>query len=94
VCIISRDQPIEPVFTRPPLVCIEILSKDDTLRSIEDKIDDYLAFGVGNIWVLDPVKRRAYVCTKGTFQEPAEGILAAPDSPIRIPLKDLFADLD
>ncbi|HEY3827147.1 MAG TPA: Uma2 family endonuclease [Bryobacteraceae bacterium] len=94
VCIILRDQPIEPVFTRPPLVCIEILSKDDTLRSIEDKIDDYLAFGVGNIWVLDPVKRRAYVCTKGSFQEPAEGILAVPDSPIRILLKDLFADLD
>jgi Uma2 family endonuclease len=44
VCIISRDQPIEPVFTRPPLVCIEVLSKDDTLRSLEDKVDDYIAF--------------------------------------------------
>jgi Uma2 family endonuclease len=94
VCIISRDQPIEPVFTRPPLVCIEILSKDDTLRSLEDKVDDYIAVGVGNIWVLDPVKRRAYVCTKGCFKEPEAGILAIPGSPIQIPLKDLFADLD
>jgi Uma2 family endonuclease len=94
VCIISRDQPTEPVFTRPPLVCIEVLSKDDRLLSLEDRVDDYIAFGVENIWVLDPVKRRAYVCTKGSFKEPDEGILVVPDSPIQIPLKDLFADLD
>jgi Uma2 family endonuclease len=94
VCIISRDQPIEPVFTRPPLVCIEVLSKDDTLRSLEDKVDDYIAAGIGNIWVLDPAKRRAYVCTTGSFKEPEEGILVVPGSPIQIPLKDLFADLD
>jgi len=94
VCIISRDQPIEPVFTRPPIICIEVLSKDDTLRSLEDKGDDYIELGVGNIWILDPVKRRAYVCTKGSFKEPEEGILAAPGSPIQISLKDLFADLD
>jgi len=94
VCIISRDQPIEPVFTHPPLVCIEVLSKDDTLRSIEDKVDDYIAVGVGNIWVLDPAKRRAYICTKGSFKEPEEGILVVSGSPIQIPLKDLFADLD
>jgi Uma2 family endonuclease len=94
VCVISRDQPIEPVFTRPPLVCIEVLSKDDTLLSIEDRVDDYIALGVGNIWVLDPVKRRAYICTKGSFKEPDEGILVVPGSPIQIPLTDLFADLD
>jgi len=94
VSVISRNQPLEPVFTRPPLVCIEVLSKDDTLRSVEDKVDDYIAFGVGNIWVLDPVKRRAYVCTKGSFKEPEEGILLVPGSPIQIPLQDLFADLD
>jgi Uma2 family endonuclease len=94
VCILSRDQPTEPVFTRPPLVCIEILSPEDTLRRLEDRIDDYTAFGVANIWVLDPVKHRAYVCTPGSFKEPEDGILAVPGSPVRIPLKDLFADLD
>lgn len=59
VCVISRDQVIEPVFKRPPLICIEVLSKDDTLSSMQERIDDYQAFGVPNIWILDPVKRRA-----------------------------------
>ena len=94
VCVISRDQPVEPIFTHPPLLCIEVLSKDDTLRSIEDRVDDYIAFGVPNVWIIDPAKQRAYVCTKGSFIEPEDGILAIPDSPIQIPLKDLFADLD
>jgi Uma2 family endonuclease len=94
VCVVSRDEPIEPVFTRPPLVCVEVLSEDDTLRSLEDKVDDYIAFGVENIWALDPVKRRAYLCTKGSFREPEAGILVVPGSPIQISLKDLFADLD
>ena len=94
VSVISRDQPIEPIFTHPPLLCIEVLSKDDTLRSIEDRVDDYLAFRVPNIWILDPVKLRAYVCAPGSFNEPDGGILAVPGTPIQIPLQDLFADLD
>ena len=62
VCVIFRRQAIEQVFTRPPLLCIEVLSKDDTLRSMQERVDEYRAFGVPNIWILDPVKRRAYLC--------------------------------
>jgi Uma2 family endonuclease len=94
VCVISREQELEPVFTRPPLICIEVLSKDDTLRSIQDRVDDYRAFGVPHIWVLDPVKRRAYVCMLGDFREPAGEVLEVARSSIRVPLRDLFADLD
>jgi Uma2 family endonuclease len=94
VCVISRDQEIEPVFTRPPLICIEVLSKDDTLRGMQDRVDDYLAFGVPNIWILDPVGRRAYVCTHGDFREPEGGILDVASSPIRITLDELFRELD
>ncbi len=46
VCVISRDQPIEQVIVHAALICIEVLSKDDTLRSLQDRIDDYLNFGV------------------------------------------------
>jgi Uma2 family endonuclease len=94
VSVISRDQEIEPVFTQPPLLCIEVLSKDDTLRSMQERVDDYLKFGVSNIWILDPVKRRAYVCTQGQFREPENGVLEIASSPISLPLQDLFSELD
>jgi Uma2 family endonuclease len=76
---------------RIPDVCV---SKDDTLRSMQERVDDYVALGVSNIWVLDPAKLRAYVCTHGDFREPEGGVLEAESLPIRIPLDDLFADLD
>ena len=94
VCIIPRDQEIEPVFTKPPLVCIEVLSKDDTLRSMQDRIDDYLAFGVPNIWVLDPIARRAYICSRQGLREPEDGILRASGTPIEISLAELFQELE
>ena len=94
VCVISRGHEKEPVLTKPPLICIEVLSKDDTLRSMQERVDDYLAFGVPNIWILDPEKRRAYVCTRGDFREPEGGILEVATSPIRISLSELFAELD
>jgi Uma2 family endonuclease len=94
VCVVTREQELEQVFTKPPLICIEVLSKDDTLRSMQERVDDYRAFGVANIWLLDPVKRRAYVCQHGDFREPEGEILAVADTAIRIPLSELFADLD
>jgi Uma2 family endonuclease len=94
VCLISRDLPIERVITHPPLVCIEVLSQEDRLRYYQDKVDDYTAMGVAAIWLFDPVKRQAFVCTREGFLPPEGEVLAIPGTPIRIPLKDLFADLD
>jgi Uma2 family endonuclease len=92
--VLRRDQPIEPVFTRPPLICIEILSKDDRLRDLQERVDEYPNFGVPNVWILDPVLRKAYVCTQNGFLEPEGGILQAAGSAIRVPLAEVFAELD
>ncbi len=94
ICVISREQEVEPVFTRPPLICIEILSKDDSLRTMQDRVDDYLDFGVSNIWILDPARKRAWVCSRHGLLEPENRVLEVSHSPIRIPLDELFADLD
>jgi Uma2 family endonuclease len=94
VCVLRRDQPIEPVFTEPPLICIEVLSKDDSLRGIRERVDDYLNFGVPHVWILDPVLRKAYVCTPTGFLEPEGGVLQAAGSPVRLPLAEIFAELD
>jgi Uma2 family endonuclease len=94
LCIISRDLPIEQIITHPPLICVEILSKDDTLRSMQARVDDYLTLGVQNIWLLDPATRRAYICDRAGFHQPQSGVLEVANTPITIPLADLFAELD
>lgn len=93
VCVIVRGHAVEAVLTQPPLICMEVLSKDDTLRSMQERVDDYRALGVPNIWVFDPVKRRAYICQAGDFRQ-SDDVLEVPSTPIRISLADLFAFLD
>jgi Uma2 family endonuclease len=54
VCVVLGQEPDEQVFTEPPFLCVEILSKDDTMTGMQERIDDYLKFGVRYVWVLDP----------------------------------------
>ena len=56
----------EKIVTTPPLIAIEILSPEDTLRRAEEKAHEYLRFGVKHVWVIDPYARVAY---RGTAAE-------------------------
>src|SRR5262245_27389130 len=46
VCVTVGPEPQEQIFTTAPFLCIEILSPDDRMSRIQEKIDDYLNFGV------------------------------------------------
>ena len=94
ITVLRSGHPCEPIVTLPPLIIIEVLSKDDTLRSMRERVDDYLDFGVQHIWILDPAARLAYVCSRTGFQEPESGVLIVPGTPIRLVLSELFLQLD
>jgi Uma2 family endonuclease len=42
VTVIKSSQFQGEIFTAPPHLCVEILSKDDTMEYMQEKIDDYL----------------------------------------------------
>ena len=90
VCVLREDAAHEQIFTAPPLICIEILSKDDSFSSIVDRLDDYVSMGVANIWVVDPHKRRAYTYGADGTIEAIDGELRVADSNISIPLASIF----
>jgi len=90
VCVLSPDAPNEQIVTTPPLICIEILSKDDSFASIVDRLDDYVSMGVANIWVIDPHKRRAYTYGADGTIEAISGELSVANSGISVPLTSIF----
>src|ERR1700690_2975335 len=45
VCVVLGN-PSEQILTKPPFICIEILSPEDRMSRVEERIDDYLAMGV------------------------------------------------
>ena len=89
ICLVSLDEPVEQILTKPPLACIEILSPEDTLRRMQERVDDYRDFGVTNIWVLDPATQKGYDCTSSGFLDATE--FAISGTSIRLVLSELFA---
>ena len=61
---IAVFHPEEPqgIPTTPPLVVIEILSVDDRLSEVREKLREYHAWGIPHVWLIDPRSRRFYTC--------------------------------
>lgn len=80
---------------RPELV-IEIASTSDRRKEMEERVREYLDWGVRMVWVIDPIGRRVHTfqpkhATK--LQGEAESLIGYPVlSGFRIRIGDLFAD--
>jgi len=90
VCVVSLPEPVEQVFTQPPYISIEILSPDDSFPKLQTRLDDYLAMGVPNIWVIDPDSRRGWVVTRAGHFEVLDGVLRSADGSVVMTIADLF----
>ena len=92
--VIRAGTPRERILTHPPLLVIEILSPEDRLSRMTERTDEYLDFGIENIWIVDPARRLAYRVTRAGFELAPTGEITVPGTPIRLVLSDLFAELD
>jgi Uma2 family endonuclease len=92
--VLRADAPKERIIRNPPLIAIEILSPEDRLSRVQTRIDDFLVFGVENIWIFDPERRMAYTATSGGLHPVRSNELSVPGTPIRVVLSELFAELD
>jgi Uma2 family endonuclease len=57
---------------------------------MQEKIDEYLRFGVPYIWIINPANRRACVVTRAGMVEATSGVLETKDPAISLPLAVLF----
>lgn len=49
---------IDPRYTdMPPVVAVEVLSPDDRVNRVNQKIAEYLDSGVREVWIVDPMSR-------------------------------------
>jgi Uma2 family endonuclease len=94
VCVYENKSE-ESVFTRPPLLCVEILSPEDRInRMREGVIEDYLRMGVPDVWVLDPIKKIAFVPHVTGFRAVNTEEIATSDRRVVLTLADVFSDQD
>ena len=94
LCILRSSDPRDPVVRFPPLLCIEILSKDDSLGELQERVNDYATLGVQHIWAVDPWKRLGWYASIRGFERPDDGTLRIVGTPIVVTLAELFEELD
>jgi Uma2 family endonuclease len=91
VCVTEEDPKIN-VFESPPLIVAEILSKRDEMGDVLEKLEEYAAFGVPHIWVIDPRRKKAFTYSGTRFEEVESGALTARHG-VDLPLSDVFQGL-
>jgi Uma2 family endonuclease len=82
-------EPSAPIPDVPPCVVVEVLSPDDRFSEIMEKLEEYRAWGIPNIWFVDPwaCKLNVYGAS-GPVQVDS---LNLPDYNFQINAADLFA---
>ncbi len=90
VCVLLGTTPPGQIFTEPPFMCIEILSPEDRMSAMRERVDDYLRMGVPFVWILDPGTRKAWRCTSDALQQ--VGQLRTENPEIVVPLEALFEE--
>lgn len=94
VCVLRDTDPKDEIITFPPLLCIEVLSNEDTFSKLQRRVDDYVGMGVQHVWAVHPWTRKGYVASARGFQQPLDGVLRIADTQIAVSLADVFAELD
>jgi len=88
VAVFAEREPQETVPSRPPVVTIEIVSRDDRYSAVLEKLAEYQQWGVANIWVIDPHRRTLATYEDGALRTVPK--LALPGYPFELSA-DLFS---
>jgi Uma2 family endonuclease len=87
VTVFYPKEPQERVPAAPPFVAIEILSPDDRMADVRDKLAEYRAWGVAHVWLVDPHSKRMYTCDAALTEVPT---LKIPELGIEVTPVDIF----
>lgn len=93
VCVLPLLHADELTVYRAPLLCIEILSRADSMTELLKRVEDYQRMGVPAVWIIDPWLRKAFTATPdGSFVHQSK-LLVVPETLIAVPVEEIFAEL-
>lgn len=90
VVVVRSGRPSGRIITVPPEVAVEVISPEDRASDVQDKIDDYLQFGIQAVWLIDPERQRAWIHTKDGSREASDRVLRNPAGDLEVPLSAVF----
>jgi Uma2 family endonuclease len=95
VCVVSSSEPIVPILTKPPVLCVEVLSPEDRFHRLVTRVQEYQHMGVPNIWIIDPMTRESWTMdSQGGAVPMLNDAFTIPDTPVRVTIADIFEEID
>jgi Uma2 family endonuclease len=94
VCVLARKSPREQIVRTPPLLCIEVLSPEDTMQRMRERVRDYLDMGVREVWVVNAESRSVMIFAGMGMVEHSAGEITVPETPVALAIADIFKVLD
>jgi Uma2 family endonuclease len=93
VTVLDRNLPVEQIITHTPIAVIEILSPEDSLSRILNKLSDYERMGIRGIIVISPAGEH-FRYQSGNLIKLAETSFDLPGSACRFDLEEIQKLLD
>ena len=81
----------ERIPTVPPFLVIEILSPEDRIVRMQEKIQEYLSIGVEWVWLIDPEERKALCYSQNNPAGVLCDVLRTENPAIELPLETVFS---
>src|ERR1700683_772207 len=91
VAVVLR-KPAGRFITEAPFIAIEILSEEDRVSGLIEKLKEYAAMGVPNIWVFDPRLKQMFVFPSHSLQEIEGDTISTGDPRIELTRAEIFQD--
>ena len=92
VTLLSREAPREHIITHPPLAVFEILSPEDSMTRMLEKLAEYERMGVAAIWVIEPKRLLYYRYREGQLSP--RTIFDLPGTGFSVPFSEIAALAD
>ena len=91
VAVFPPGQPTDLLPDSPPFVAVEIVSKDEKYTELLEKLEDYRTWGIPNIWVVDPWRKRLSVFDQSGLRN--VDALSLPEQKFETGVDELLKDL-
>ncbi len=87
---VVAGKPNEQILTKPPLLCIEILSPEDRISRVNHRIQEYLDFGVPAVWLVDPAEKTVWIYRPTGMEEAKGEAIRIDGTSIEVPFSAIF----
>ncbi|MBZ5726138.1 MAG: Uma2 family endonuclease [Acidobacteriia bacterium] len=89
VCV-TLHFPEAKVLLEAPFVAIEILSEDDSMTRVIEKLKEYAAIGTRHIWLFDPRLKQMFTFQGNSLREVESDVISTGDPRLELTREEVF----